>query len=113
MWTTPTDLLRALLAMRAAERGDDGAFLPQKVAQEMLTVQPGGDRYGIGWMVRRQGKRWMYGHSGGNQGFVCDSRLMQMGELVIGFAVMSNSEQELGSTVVPTLLAELQPASGR
>jgi CubicO group peptidase (beta-lactamase class C family) len=113
MWTTPTDLLRALLAMRTAERGDDGAFLPQKVAQEMLTVQPGGDRYGIGWMVRRQGKRWMYGHSGGNQGFVCDSRLMQMGELVIGFAVMSNSEQELGSTVVPTLLAELQPASGR
>ena len=94
-------------------RGDKAAFLPRDVATEMLTVQPGGNRYGVGWMVRRQGARWMCGHGGGNQRFLCDARWMQVGDQVLGFAVMSNSEQDLSRSVVPALLAELRPQNGR
>lgn len=114
MWTTASDLLRALLAMRAAELGDEGAFLPKEVATEMLTVQEKAERFGLGWMVRRQGDRWMYGHSGGNQGFLCDARLAKMGDQTIGFAVMINCEKQraLGE-IIQALMAVARAQGGR
>lgn len=108
MWTTPSDLLRALLAMRAAERGDDGAILAQTTAKEMLTPQKKGSNFGLGWMVRREPSRWMYGHSGSNQGFLCDARLVKMGEQEVGFAVMINSEQRSFRQVPQALLRAVQ-----
>lgn len=112
MWTTPSDLLRALLAMRASERGDEAAFLPKSLASEMLTPQKKGSNFGIGWMVRREGARWMYGHSGSNQGFLCDARLTRIGDREVGFVVMINSEQRsIGE--VPQALLRAVMANGR
>lgn len=38
MWTTPSDLLRFIVGLQLAYRGDPG-LLPSSVAREMLTAQ--------------------------------------------------------------------------
>lgn len=111
LWTTPSDLVRALLAVDAARRGQEGAFLPQPVAAEMLSVQKPAERFGLGWMVRRRGKSLMFGHSGGNRGFLCDARLVEMEGTTIGYAVMINSEQEDGlQRIIRDLMAVVRPS---
>ncbi|MFK7740616.1 MAG: serine hydrolase domain-containing protein [Planctomycetota bacterium] len=110
LWTTPTDLLRALLAMRASEEGKAGSLLPAKLAKEMLTVQNNAERFGIGWMVRRQGTRWMFGHSGGNLGFLCDSRMATINGHEVGVVAMTNSQQESWQTIVPAMFDTIRSA---
>ena len=110
LWTTASDLVRALLAVDRARAGSEGALLPVEVAREMLTVQKPSDRFGLGLMVRGDGERLMFGHSGGNRGFLCDARLLREGDDVTAYAVMINSEQRdaLGK-IVAALMRTVRP----
>ncbi|KUJ13688.1 beta-lactamase/transpeptidase-like protein [Mollisia scopiformis] len=59
LWTTPTDLLKAIRAMQKSL--DSGGFLERKWAQEMLTEV---ERFGIGWRAKKG--EGQFGHSGSN-----------------------------------------------
>lgn len=96
LWTTPSDLCRYALAVRAAYAGAAGALLSQPLAREMLTPQiPSSDRIGglsavgLGPFVAEDGEASRFGHSGGNEGFRC--HLLAYRDLGIGAAVMTNS----------------------
>ncbi|MGE3171052.1 MAG: serine hydrolase domain-containing protein [Planctomycetota bacterium] len=110
LWTTPADLLRAALAAVAAQDGAEGALLPKDLADDMLSVQPGTEHQGLGWMVRREGTQWMVGHGGANQGFRCDLRLMGRDGDVVGCCVMVNCDRD---DAVPAILRSLLGAAMR
>jgi hypothetical protein len=60
LWTTPSDLLRAVQAVQRSLESDD--FLEQKWAELMLTEVD--DSYALGWVVAEDGSH--FGHGGGN-----------------------------------------------
>ena len=75
LWTTPTDLSRFLLAVRAASLGAEGAVLTQETAQAMLSPQFGSE-WGIGPALFLHSEEVVaFGHGGSNHGFRCDARL--------------------------------------
>lgn len=85
LWTTPGDLARMLMALVGAVAGQDGAFLPKKLARQMITPVRSGA--GLGVFIDNAG---MINHSGVNWGFraiyVANPRKRR------GKIVMSNGE---------------------
>ncbi|KAF8859953.1 beta-lactamase/transpeptidase-like protein [Acephala macrosclerotiorum] len=67
LWTTPTDLLKAIHAMQKSLESND--FLDRRWAREMLT-ENGDFGFGIGWCVKKG--EVQFGHAGGNDpGYAC------------------------------------------
>jgi CubicO group peptidase (beta-lactamase class C family) len=111
LWTTPSDLCRYALAVRAAYAGAPGGLISQRLAREMLTPQTppadgagqiasagrigGLSTVGLGPFVSVSGAA-RFGHSGGNEGFRC--HLLAYRDTGAGAAVMTNGD--LGSYVV-------------
>lgn len=62
LWSTPADVARLLIALRAAANGADATLLPQSAAQEMLKAQPGG--WGLGVKLTGSGAAQTFGHDG-------------------------------------------------
>lgn len=99
LWTTPTDLLRALAEMQAALRGE-GRILKTDTAREMLkpqikeTLSATGflmpTSWGIGFALHQTPEADYFGHSGGNAGFTCN--LLGRVDTGEGAAVMTNGE---------------------
>ena len=88
LWTTPSDLARFALGIRAAYRGDDGAILTQATAHDMLTERKGG--YGLGVGVAGKGDSLRFSHGGANEGYRAFFVLYpKSGD---GIAVMTNSD---------------------
>ncbi|KAK3192203.1 hypothetical protein K4F52_001833 [Lecanicillium sp. MT-2017a] len=81
LWTTPTDLLKAVQAVQKSLAGD-GGFLRKETAELMTTEVD--DGMGLSWGVLGKSKQG-FTHTGQNLGFAC---------VVAGFA-------KLGSTEVP------------
>ncbi len=113
LWTTPSDLCRFALAVRASYVGADGALLSPELGREMLTPQVrasdrlgGLDHLGLGVFLGAGGVR--YGHSGGNHGFKC--HLLADRESGFGAAVMTNGDN--GMWVVQRAFAALASAYG-
>lgn len=67
LWTTPSDLARFALGIRAAYLGEDGAILKEATAREMLTERMGG--YGLGVAVEGSGDSLRFSHGGANEGY--------------------------------------------
>lgn len=67
LWTTPSDLARFALGIRAAYLGEDGAILKQATAREMLKERMGG--YGLGVAVEGAGDSLQFSHGGANEGY--------------------------------------------
>ncbi|TWD72555.1 CubicO group peptidase (beta-lactamase class C family) [Kribbella amoyensis] len=95
LWTTPTDLCRFALGVRAAYSGAGGALLSTGLAREMLTPQMpstarigGLDSLGLGLFLGGGGTT--FGHSGGNAGFRC--HLIAYRDTGQGAAVMTNGD---------------------
>jgi len=91
LWTTPTDLLKACLAVQKSVAGAPSSFLKQETARLMLTeVQDG---FGIGFMVPYPA----FGHSGSNVGYRCDLFAYDGSKPDVpeysGVAVMTNSDE--------------------
>lgn len=91
LWTTPSDLARAALAIRAAYRGQADTLLDQATAQQMLSrsrVEPSDRAFGLGPHVTGQGESLAFDHGGGNIGFRCFLVLfVQSGD---GAVIMTN-----------------------
>jgi CubicO group peptidase (beta-lactamase class C family) len=99
LWTTPSDLLKALHELQQAVKGE-GKLLKQATAQEMLKPQiketlktisflmP--TSWGIGFALHHSPQAEYFGHSGGNAGFNCN--LLGRVDLGEGAAVMTNGE---------------------
>ncbi|KAI9340006.1 beta-lactamase/transpeptidase-like protein [Obelidium mucronatum] len=75
VWTTPLELVKIQDALYKSIRGEkvNGAeFLAKELALEMVTPQFPASRgacAGVGWFVSEKN----FSHSGGNEGFVCDT----------------------------------------
>ena len=71
LWTTPTDLLRAVAAVQTSLRGERKAFLDKETAKKMLTqigTADGKKGAAMGWGADEA----VFAHSGGNlPGFKC------------------------------------------
>jgi CubicO group peptidase (beta-lactamase class C family) len=67
LWTTPSDLARFALGIRAAYLGEDGTILKQATARQMLTERMGG--YGLGVAVEGSGDTLRFSHGGANEGY--------------------------------------------
>lgn len=89
LWTTPSDLARFALGVRAAYLGGGCGPLEQATAQEMLTVQQGG--YGLGPGLGGEGDSLLFAHPGGNAGYRAFMLLHPVrGD---GVAVMANADR--------------------
>ncbi len=90
LWTTPSDLARFLIAVRAAARGEKRSVLSEDTAREMLTPQFGTSS-GLGPSLTFTGDEVVaFGHGGTNRGFRCDATMnLQTGD---GVVVMLHSD---------------------
>jgi CubicO group peptidase (beta-lactamase class C family) len=98
LWTTPTDLARFLLDLRAAYLGGIEAALEPATVREMLSRQVGGS--GLGLVVAGTGDSVRISHGGANMGYRAFMVLYPVtGD---GVAVMTNAEggRELRMEVV-------------
>ncbi|GIG56927.1 hypothetical protein Lfu02_12990 [Longispora fulva] len=90
LWSTPTDLARLFLTLRASLNGEGSALLPRDMAGQMATRSTPHRAYGLGLQVQEPGEpRWI-GHSGGNEGFQCDAKLFLDGGR--GAVIMTNGD---------------------
>jgi CubicO group peptidase (beta-lactamase class C family) len=85
LWTTPSDLVRALLAIINSRRTRSDAFLPQELAQAMLTPVAQGS--GLGVFIEAKN---IFSHPGSNIGY--RALLAGDAEADQGMVVMTNGD---------------------
>ena len=102
LWTTPTDLARFALALRAALDGSP-SFLSRASATAMITPPLADTHYGLGLGVLGSGANLQLAHSGSNEGFRCS--FVFYPRLGRGAIVMTNSDA--GGTLIPEILRAL------
>ena len=71
IWTTPSDMARALVALLTSLSGARDAWLPRELAMAMVTRTAG--EAGLGTFVDRAGR--VISHDGANHGYRCAYRL--------------------------------------
>jgi CubicO group peptidase (beta-lactamase class C family) len=103
LWTTPTDLARAMLAVMHAAGGREDGPLPARWIAEMLTPQTA-PHTGLGFFLRGSGEAKRFGHGGANVGYRAE--LVGYERLGKGAVVMINSEAS-------TLVGEVMNAIAR
>ena len=102
LWTTPTDLARFALALRAALDGQP-SFLSRATATAMITPTLADTNYGLGIGVIGSGETLQLAHSGSNTGF--RSTFVFYPRLGRGAIVMTNSDN--GGALIPEILRAL------
>ncbi len=103
LWSTPTDLLRFAVAVRASARGGSGSILDQTLAMTMLT--PVQADYGLGLEVHAAGDDLAFAHGGSNEGY--ENFFVAHTGSGDGVAVMTNGAQgaELASEITRSVAA--------
>jgi CubicO group peptidase (beta-lactamase class C family) len=103
LWSTPSDMARLLIAIRAAYTGKPGALLSQSLAKQMLTPQLGG--WGLGIGVEGAGDDLRFGHTGAFAGF--ESIMTAYAGRGDGVVLMTNADggQQLGGEIIRGLAA--------
>ncbi|MGZ3378185.1 MAG: serine hydrolase domain-containing protein [Phenylobacterium sp.] len=107
LWTTPSDYARFMIALQNAYAGRPHAILGQASAKTMLTPVDAAAGYGLGESLGRRGGHPYFTHSGGNEGFQCDSFAFLDGAGQ-GVVVMTNSDS--GGLIVNEILRALGEA---
>ena len=87
LWTTPSDLARYALGIRAALQGKPKALISRSMAHSMLT--PVLESNGLGPRIGGSTSRKFFTHNGGNEGYRCLFVAYEDGE---GAVVMTNSD---------------------
>lgn len=100
LWTTPTDLARYALGVRASLAGKSTGVISAKTARAMLT--PVFNNQGLGPQVGGKTSRKFFAHDGGNEGYRCLLIAYEDGE---GAVVMTNSDSggELTGEILRTI----------
>ncbi|HLZ74694.1 serine hydrolase domain-containing protein [Phenylobacterium sp.] len=91
LWTTPSDYGRFMIALQDAYAGRPHAILTQASARAMMTPVDAAAGYGFGEGLGRRGGHPYFSHSGGNEGFQCNS-LAFLDGAGQGVVVMTNSD---------------------
>jgi CubicO group peptidase (beta-lactamase class C family) len=91
LWTTPSDYARFMMALQDAYAGRPHAILRQASVRSMLAPVDAAAGYGLGEGLGRRGGRLYFSHSGGNEGFQCNSLAFLDGSGQ-GVVVMTNSD---------------------
>lgn len=86
LWSTPGDIARLLIALRASWNGSDQTLLPQAAAREMAKVQAAD--WGLGLTLKGQGPSFTFGHDGTRWGMF--TRAFIRAENGDGIVVMAN-----------------------
>lgn len=102
LWTTPSDLARFALALRAALDGSP-SFLTRATATAMITPPLADTNYGLGLGVLGSGDNLQLAHTGSSEGFRCS--FVYYPRLGRGAVVMTNSDQ--GGALIPEILRAL------
>ena len=105
LWTTPTDLARAVVEVQRALRGGEGRVLTGSSARAM-TSPVGVGPFAVGFMVGKQGEGWYFDHTGGNHGF----RGLMRGHLRNGYGIVVLTNGANGSLVANEIAARVAHA---
>ncbi len=87
LWTTPSDLARAAIAVQKAATGLGEGFLKPEAIEDMLTPR-NGSPFGLGFMIEGSGENLRFAHGGSNRGFRC--HLVAYSQKGLGAVVMTN-----------------------
>lgn len=101
LWTTPFDLSRFAVELMLALGGRSDRVLSRGMAERMLSPQKG--EFGLGLVLRGEGRLFHFTHSGGNDGFRCT--LLAFPGTGRGAAIMTNGD--LGSDLILEILRSL------
>jgi CubicO group peptidase (beta-lactamase class C family) len=101
LWTTPFDLSRFAVELMLALGGRSDRVLSRAMADRMLTQQKG--EFGLGIVLRGEGRTYHFTHSGGNEGFRCT--MLAFPGTGRGAAIMTNGD--LGSELILEILRSL------
>ncbi|MBA3947373.1 MAG: serine hydrolase [Herpetosiphonaceae bacterium] len=107
LWTTPTDLAKAGLALQRIRHGAPGGILTKETLEQMLTPQTGAEM-GLGFFLHQGGGSSWFGHNGWNEGFISDATFSCEGGQ--GAVVMINSNQ--GQALVPEIMRAIGQTYG-
>ena len=88
LWTTPTDLCRFLIDLENSYAHGTGKLLSQATAKQMMSLE--NKVYGLGLMVKGEGRTLQVAHGGGNVGYRC--MLIGYPNQGTGLAIMTNSD---------------------
>ncbi|MDZ4860334.1 MAG: serine hydrolase domain-containing protein [Candidatus Hydrogenedentes bacterium] len=88
LWTTPSDLALAAIALQHTKSGKASPVLDQAGINEMWTKQGDGP-CGLGFFLSGEGDASRFEHNGGNEGFTC--LLVAYQDKGYGAAIMTNS----------------------
>ena len=89
LWTTPADLCRLAIDLQRSWAGETDRLLRPETVREMLSPQVE-KQIGIGFFLDGEGSAMRFGHSGSDEGFVCE--LTAYRERGQGAAVMTNCD---------------------
>ena len=106
LWTTPSDLATFAIELMLSRAGKSNKVLSQDMTNQMLTPQHGSYALGIG--VVGEDRNLHFGHSGGNQGFLC--YFVAYPERGQGVAIMTNSDN--GYQIEPEILRSMSAEYG-
>jgi CubicO group peptidase (beta-lactamase class C family) len=106
LWSTPADLARFAVAIQRSLAGAGGALLPAGFAALMIEPAAPNVRCGLGLFSEGSGSSLRFGHTGGNDGFVCELTGYAAGGM--GAVVMTNSDN--GIPLVKGVLAAIARA---
>ncbi len=101
LWTTPFDLSRFAVELMLALGGRSDRVLSRAMAERMVTLQKGD--FGLGLILRGEGRTFHFTHSGGNEGFRCT--MLAFPATGRGAAIMTNGD--LGSELILEILRSL------
>jgi CubicO group peptidase (beta-lactamase class C family) len=105
LWTTPSDLARYVLGVRAALHGKSKALISALMARSVLT--PVLDGNGLGPRIGGSTSRKFFTHNGGNEGYRCLFVAYEDGE---GAVVMTNSDN--GGVIMEEIMRSIASAYG-
>jgi len=104
LWTTATDLARAVAEVRRAHHGKPSAVLTKPLAERMLTVVPPCRFYGMGSLIDRSGADLEYGHTGQTTGY----RAMMISQIYGGTGLVALTNGESGREVLKFLVTAVR-----
>jgi CubicO group peptidase (beta-lactamase class C family) len=102
LWCTPVDLVRFAAGVQAAVADRPGAVLSKNLATAMITEQLPG--WGLGLELAGTGAGARFGHSGQNQGYLCEFTAT----VAPGPAIAVMTASDLGARVIHPLLPAIR-----
>lgn len=105
MWTTPTDLATAAIALQNVKAGKADVVLDKAGIEEMWAKPAPDSPCGLGFFISGKEGALRFEHGGGNEGFTCF--LVAYQDLGLGAAIMTNSSNG------PRIYSELLDAIAR